>query len=458
MNRITRSLLAIALTLAVIAPLGAETKTRLNIDDPAFNVKLYEKAVQALKDRDKDPNHKDDPNTPSKNGYKYFEEMHNGVGAMSTCQHQNEIFLTWHRAVLLQYEKALQATYPGETDNLMLPYWNWGVKPSGKYYPAAYEQPDSPLYDKNRDPETPEKPYTNEQLRTMMLKTTTWRGFSGGECSVGTCSDGKPCAVCTPKFGAFESPYHNIMHNWTGGWMTDDKTAAKDPIFWSFHAYIDLVFDCWQKTQKITDVGCPDCPLRALPGNPTAKDMKSTAALGYTYDFRDTACAEPGLNARPKVLAMTSRQKKSTPYVVDFTIPRPSFATAHVRLEGLPVFADYNYSGRVFLYPATVTLASSDADFRKKYQVDRFAVWGLGDTEHAPHHEAAVTADVDASTELDYLAKKEPGAKWKIAVVVDKPSAQYESTRKNASAEVQREITFDHVSVIYDRDYAKEQQ
>ena len=91
-------------------------------------------------------------------------------------------------------------------------------------------------------------------------------------------------------------------------------------------------------------------------------------------------------------------------------------------------------------------------------QVDRFAVWGLGDTEHAPHHEAAVTADVDASTELDYLAKKEPGAKWKIAVVVDKPSAQYESTRKNASGEVQREITFDHVSVIYDRDYAKEQQ
>ena len=65
MHRITRSLLAIALALAVTAPLGAQTKTRLNIDDPAFNVKLYEKAVQALKDRDKDPNHKDDPNTPS---------------------------------------------------------------------------------------------------------------------------------------------------------------------------------------------------------------------------------------------------------------------------------------------------------------------------------------------------------------------------------------------------------
>jgi tyrosinase len=240
--------------------------------------------------------------------------------------------------------------------------------------------------------------------------------------------------------------------------MTDDKTAAKDPLFWSFHAYIDLVFDCWQKTQKITDVGCPDCPLRALPGNPTAKDVKSTAALGYTYDFKNTACTEPNLFAMPKVLALASHQKKSTPYVVDLTIPRPSFATAHVRLEGLPVFPDYNYSGRVFLYPATVTLASSDADFRGKYQVDRFAVWGLGDTEHAPHHEAAVTADVDASTELDYLAKKQAGTKWKIAVVVDKPSAQYESTRKNASAEVQHEITFDHVSVIYDRDYAKEQE
>jgi hypothetical protein len=59
---------------------------------------------------------------------------------------------------------------------------------------------------------------------------------------------------------------------------------------------------------------------------------ESTAALGYTYDFKGTACAEPGLNTMPKLLALASHEKKSTPYVVGLTIPRASFVTAHVRL------------------------------------------------------------------------------------------------------------------------------
>jgi len=81
------------------------------------------------------------------------------VGAASRCQHQNEIFLISHRAVLLQFEKALQADLFG-TDNLMLPYWNWGSRAASPT-PAAYEQPNSRLYDKNRDPETPQRPYTS---------------------------------------------------------------------------------------------------------------------------------------------------------------------------------------------------------------------------------------------------------------------------------------------------------
>ncbi|HVR40598.1 MAG TPA: hypothetical protein VMU84_15995, partial [Thermoanaerobaculia bacterium] len=131
--------------------------------------------------------------------------------------------------------------------------------------------------------------------------------------------------------------------------------------------------------------------------------------------------------------------------------PNATFATAHVRLEGLPVFPDYNYSGRVFIYPASMALAPNDEAFRKKYEVDRFAVWGLGD--HGGHHEPKVTADIDATTELAYLAKKHTGAAWKIAVVCDKPNAQYESERKNAASDVLKEITVDQVSVVYDRDY-----
>ena len=81
-------------------------------------------------------------------------------------------------------------------------------------------------------------------------------------------------------------------------------------------------------------------------------------------------------------------------------------------------------------------------------------MWGLGDGDGGAHH-ATVTADVDASNELDYLAKKHPGAHWKIAVVASRPNPQYRSTRKGASAEMLREIAFDHLSVVYDRDYTE---
>lgn len=443
--------LVICLFAASLSAQTATPRKRLSIDDPAFDVKLYEKAIQKLKDRDKDPNHKDDPNDPTHNGYKYFEELHNGDGDTSTCQHQNEIFLTWHRALLVLFERALQATYPGETDNLMLPYWNFGEPATGKDFPKAFERVDSPLYLKNRAPGRRGQKYTTAEMRTMILQTPTWSGFNGGECKVASCSDG-PCARCTARFGSLEQPFHNQTHNWVGGPMTDDTTAAQDPIFWSFHTYIDLEFDCWQKTHNITAAGCPDCPLRALPGNWTPDKVKSTANLGYSYETANTVCAERRLTMPRSLVA----QHHSLPYVIDVTLPTTRFATAHVRLEGLPVFPDFNYSGHVYVYPAGETLAAGDEAFRKKYFVDDFAVWGLDENGHAEHGAHTVTADVNASVDLDYLAKKHPGGHYKIAIVVDTPQPQFGSSRKTEAATVRKEITVERASVIYDRDYVKE--
>lgn len=450
-----RRLLTSAVVLLLSAvPLAAQApRVRLNIDDPRFNVALYEKAMQKLKDRDPS---KDDPNDPVHNSYTYFQKLHNGSAGQSTCQHQNEIFLTWHRALLALFEKALQATYPGETDNLMLPYWNYGAPPSGTDFPKPFEVKTSPLYNKDRDPGGAGKKYTTAEMRTMMLRTPSWSGFNGGACVVDTC-DGQPCAKCDARFGSLESPYHNQTHNWVGGPMLDDSTAAEDPIFWSFHTYIDLQFACWQKTYNNPTVGCPDCPLRAIPGNVTPSQVATTAALGYTYDWTGTVCAEPTMQGAPRAMMMLAEgvptARRTSPFVMDFTIPAATFATAHIRIEGLEVFADYNYAGHVYLYPAGTALATSDEAFRKRYLVGDFAVWGLAG--HANHDGGGeVTADVDASTELDYLAKKYAGAKWKIAIVVDPPTPQYRSTRKGAAAEIRKQITFDDVSVIYDRDYA----
>ena len=87
------------------------------------------------------------------------------------CEHAKDTFLQWHRAEFYFYEKALQnadplGLYGPSTKNVTVPYWNFTRKPSGKRYPKAYENPDSPLYADNRKQGSidPPEPYTSPYL------------------------------------------------------------------------------------------------------------------------------------------------------------------------------------------------------------------------------------------------------------------------------------------------------
>ncbi|HEV3484949.1 MAG TPA: tyrosinase family protein, partial [Vicinamibacterales bacterium] len=374
--------------LLATAATAQSNGVRRSIDDPNFDLALYRRAMQILIDRDKD-NIPDDPDDPAKNGYNYFARLHNGSGAgRGTCQHKNELFLTWHRALLVEFERAIQQTAPPETEKLWLPYWNWGAKPTGEFFPKAFEERNQALYYAGRDPGAAGRSYTNAQLRDMLTASTSWRGFSGGACSIDVCS-GVVCAKCTAKYGSFESPYHNDMHNWVGGPMDDDTTAAIDPIFWSYHVYIDLVYDCWQRKYGY-EVGCADCPMRQLPGWTPAR-VKRTTDLGYVYELTNTACpefappprrtlraAEDAAPAERTIAVSTTERSSETAMTFDLTIPAPDFSTAHLRLNGLENFSDFNYRGRVYLYPAATTLDLGSEDFRKRHLAGEFSVWGSG--------------------------------------------------------------------------------
>src|SRR5260370_964766 len=86
------------------------------------------------------------------------------------------------------------------------------------------------------------------------------------------------------------------MHgNYLGGLMADPSTAALDPIFWSFHAYIDLLFLQWQQTPNhtvTTDPGFKMCipkdPDKHVPFNVT--HGKRHVFIGI---FGVSRCASP---------------------------------------------------------------------------------------------------------------------------------------------------------------------
>lgn len=233
--------------------------------------------------------------------------------------------------------------------------------------------------------------------------------------------------------------------------MQTDTTAAVDPLFWSFHDYIDLVFARWQIAHPGQALGCPDCKLRGMP-EWTPRNVTTTEDLGYVYDL--TTCPAPTPTAKalgtPKAAMSLTKPKKnmaSGPVVVDVTIPQPDFITAEVEIRGAEVPSTFSYRGAVYLYPAETKLAPLDENFSRRYRLGDYSVWAL---HHGHDMAQEATLYVDATTELRYLAKKYAGAAWKLAVVLD--DVQLNDTEATAvPLSVRSEVRFDEVSFVFDR-------
>ena len=78
--------------------------------------KRFVNAVLALKGQDSVIH----PGAQSR--YDDFAETHmNAMTAAVGWAHQDSVFFPWHRELLYQFEKLLQAVDPG----VMIPYWDW---------------------------------------------------------------------------------------------------------------------------------------------------------------------------------------------------------------------------------------------------------------------------------------------------------------------------------------------
>lgn len=438
-------LLCIALSGAAFAQ---TPRKRRNIDCySATDLALYKHAVQTLVDRN-------GPKTkpPVAGSYDYYAALHNGNGVVSSCSHMNELFMPWHRALLYEFERALQESDPAAgTRELMLPYWKWTDKPTGERFPAPFEVVGDVLYAKRRKTSA-EFPagstrYTPADIANA-LKAGNWTQFGGS-----SCMDSPQCGGNVG--GSLEDPYHNKMHGWVGGAMNDDITAGADPLFWLFHGYIDAIFAQWQASHPTEKLGCRACAFKAMTNwNPAL--VEKTADLGYEYDLEPCAAGPAARESAPEVAAtppqMLGKVLKNAaagPAVFDLKIPAAGFRSAELAITGAELPSTFDYSGSVYLFPANVKPNFESADFRKRYFVDHFAVWGLHQ-----HHPTELSLYVDATTDLAYLAKTQPGTAWKVAIVVDEITPKSEEVPSAAELQQMKStIQFEAVSVQLDRGY-----
>ena len=154
-----------------------------------------------------------------------------------TCEHQSIHFLTWHRMYVYFFEQVLRSA--ANDNNLTLPYWDYE---SNGHIPEAFRAPtyvngsgqtvSNPLYVSNRQ---------------AQLNAGTGILFAG----VTSTSSANQLTTYPDYNSSLEQTPHGSVHCATGvagcqtGYMGAVPAAGKDPIFYTHHANIDRLYDCW---------------------------------------------------------------------------------------------------------------------------------------------------------------------------------------------------------------------
>lgn len=386
------------------------------------------------------------------------------------CEHQKNTFLQWHRAQLYFYEKALQAADPEgktgpSTKNVALPFWNFTQKPSGVRYPAVFENPASPLFDSTRTqkPLASSLPTSSPYLLAYMLYYDDWENFGGDEY-------GKRGG------GNLETKIHNRMHAvYIDGHMSDNQTAALDPIFYVFHNFLDYSFEKWIELNHADQITGSDIYMRGEqdvslpkpqgydPGSDTEKRTDSgdylpnmgraaiyydTKKQGYAFapskndDFIPRSKIQELINKHQQagfvfgdnqislfsaLLSFGSSQAAANPQAVrhgSYKIPESIDQSNNVLLsfdfDRDHAKPDYSFQADVYLYPVTVQENIASEDFRNKYLVTNTAHWGLSG-EHAGHH---LMIQLDVKAVINSLIKNKAGETWNISLAISGPDPE----------------------------------
>ncbi|HEX8071587.1 MAG TPA: tyrosinase family protein [Pyrinomonadaceae bacterium] len=365
----------------------------------------------------------DDPE--AKNEYDCWAAYHNNF-SLYGCRHRIDLFWPWHRHHLAEFEKALRNSDPANPDrvrDVTLPYWNWTQPPSGQDFPRAVEQeflnsgeyypedcPDptqpcpNPLWVAGRR-QNADCQAVKPACIQEALQLSTWRDFGGGD--------------KTGQIGDFESQAHNFMHgSYIGGLMANPSTAAQDPIYWLFHAYIDNVWDQWQKLHQAdlcsqTNVPTPTRPLRIGDWPPSTvqfKDALCAKDLGYEYAaFGPVQTA--ALPSCPAIGSGCLTHSPLTPVALRMSAAATAkFESAELRLSGVTIPSDFSYNAWVLLHPRSVSYRPTDKEFLEKYFATYFVAWRHGGHTAHGHGDGEAGAptmelQLDVTRKLQELAR-----------------------------------------------------
>lgn len=192
-------------------------------------------------------------------------------------QHNNGLFLPWHRQQLAHFERIV-AKLTGH-ESFAMPYWDWQEH---RFLPEWITDRDSPLYERNRA----------RGVETLDFAAARW---AESPYTAKLASDGFEifCGKLPEGAGMVEGYGHNHIHQLIGGGMRHPRTSARDPMFWLHHSNVDRVWATWHRNRgkdlypeawtALTVTGFVDAEGREVGELPVGGTLE-TRPLGYDYD------------------------------------------------------------------------------------------------------------------------------------------------------------------------------
>jgi hypothetical protein len=193
------------------------------------------------------------------------------------CQHGNDSFPTWHRMYLYYFEQVLQAA-AGDA-NLRLPFFDYETNAQ---IPLVYRE--------------------GTQTANSLRVDNRQSALNAGTASIDPAFTSTTAAMAQTAYTRFreemEGTPHGAVHCALGvqscpsGYMGFVPSAGNDPIFYSHHANIDRLYECWLKvspgSRLPTDPAVLNATFTFVDGSGAlvtrrAGDMLTTKGLGYSY-------------------------------------------------------------------------------------------------------------------------------------------------------------------------------
>ncbi|XP_062572515.1 tyrosinase-like protein 1 [Saccostrea cucullata] len=194
-----------------------------------------------------------------RNRYQTLSLFHTGPALASA--HRGPAFGPWHRIYLLLVETACRAP---------IPYWDSTLD-------HEIDDPTDSIvwsdeYFGNGNGVVIRGPFRN--MRTV-LGGPIIRNYGTGQSALFT-KEGLRAVLSRRRYGDITEPkvgqqrvfsleaHHNGPHNWIGGHISGESSAAFDPVFFLHHAYVDAVWERFRDRQAANEID----PERDYPSPP----------------------------------------------------------------------------------------------------------------------------------------------------------------------------------------------